>query len=264
MKKLIISIVCLYLSGVPVFAEELGHDYFVETTLKSNQVAIETKKPVEIQDELVNTSLMNKNFKIEVKKDVPITDNLVEKKLIEKDFNNTPNGKTEIKDVFAEKALVQRQNEMKTANGEYDIDPTRRIPVKLKVNQEYTTKCNLEEGQIINFEIAEDVKVGSGIFIPKDTKVTARVETVSMNEAFGVPADLIVEKFMVNVSNKEMFPLEGASLKRVGANRAIWLYPLVYGGCFCFGAGLLFIPIRGGHAKLRIKDTYVVYYCPSL
>lgn len=263
-KKLTIAAVCLQLVGLPVFAEELGQDYFVEKTLKSNNLSIETSKPKPIQDELVNSTLTNKNYKIEIEKNTPITDNFVEKKLVEKDFQNVPNGKTEIKDVFAEKSLVQRSGEMNVTNNEYDIDPTRRIPVKLKVEQEYTTKTNLEEGQIIEFKVAEDVKVGNKIFIPKDTKVTGRVETVSMNETYGVPADLIVEKFIVKASNREDFLLEGASLKRVGANRAIWVYPLFYGGLMFFGAGVVFIPIRGGHAKLKIKDTYQVHYCPSL
>lgn len=264
MKKLIIFVLCLQLIGIPVLAEELGHDYFVEKTLKSSDLTIETTKPALIQDDLVNTTLKNSSFKTEISKNVPITDNLVDKKLVEKDFKNAPNGKTEIKDVFAEKSLIQRPKEMKITNQEYDIDPTRRIPVKLKVEQEFTTKSNLEEGQIIEFKTADGVKVGNKVFIPKDTKITGRVETVSMNEMFGVPADLIIEKFVVKSANNEEFPLEGASLKRTGANRSIWVYPLFYCGCMFFGAGVAFIPIRGGHAKLKTKDTYQVYYCPNL
>ncbi len=263
-RKVIIIFLCVQLTGLSVFAEELGQDYFIEKTLKSNDLSIETTTPTPIQDDFVNSTLKNKSYTLKVEKYTPIEDNLVEKKMIEKDFKNSPNGKSEIKDIFAEKSLVQRQDEIKIKNNEYDIDPTRRIPVKLKTEQEYTTKKNLEEGQIIYFKVAEDVKVGNKVFIHKGTNVTGRVETVSMNEIMGVPADLIIEKFIVNASNKEEFILEGASLKKHGANRAIWLYPLVYVGCCFFGAGLLFSPIRGGHAKLKSKEIYQVYYCPSI
>lgn len=266
MKKFVAILLCIQLLNIPVFAEELGEDYFVEKTLKSNNLVIETEKPAQIHDELPIPKNNVQNLQSAIKKDVPITDNLVEKKLVDKQYKNTPNGKTEIKDVFAEKAIQNKTavGIVKNSNLEYDIDPTRRIPVKLKVNQEFTTKKNLEEGQKIEFKVAEDVKVGNKVFIPKNSMVVGRVETISLNEAFGVPSDIVIENFIVKMPDNEEFFLENASLKRVGANRTIWLYPLVYCGCICFGAGLLFIPIRGGHAKLKIKDTYEVYYSPSI
>lgn len=267
MKKFFIIIICLELINIPVFAEELGEDYFVEKTLKSKNLVIETQNQIQIQDELINSGITaNKTLKTTVKKDSPIVDALVEKKLIDKQYKNSPNGKTEIKDVFAERALQNKTvaGMPKSPGAEYDIDPTRRIPVKLKVEQEFTTKKNLEEGQKIEFKVAEDVKVGNNIFIPKNSKIIGRVETISLNEAMGVPADMVIESFIVKMPNNEEFYLENASLKRIGANRSIWVYPLFYSGLMFFGAGVVFAPIRGGHAKLKIKDVYEVYYSPSI
>ena len=69
----------------------------------------------------------------------------------------------------------------------------------------------------------------------------------------GTPASLIVGNFALTDNVK----LDG-QISQTGANRTIWLYPTVLTmNIFC-GLGILFMPIRGGHAKLRPSKVYEI------
>lgn len=124
--------------------------------------------------------------------------------------------------------------------------------IKIRIKNEYSTKDNLDEGDYIDFVTVEDVKLKDKIY-PKDSIVKARIETISQNKAWGVPSDLIVGNFTLD-NNK----LTG-EISKTGANRSLWLYPAVEIGCIFLGAGLLLIPIRGGHAKIKPTETYSLY-----
>ena len=60
------------------------------------------------------------------------------------------------------------------------------------------------------------------------------------------------------------FSIDGKRLageiSKTGANRSLWLYPTIYMTTLFFGVGLLLIPIRGGHAKIKPQQTFTVYY----
>ena len=74
-----------------------------------------------------------------------------------------------------------------------------------------------------------------------------------LNEAMGTPASLIVENFILANNVK----LDGI-ISQTGANRTIWLYPTVLTmNVFC-GLGIFFMPIRGGHAKLKPSRVYEI------
>lgn len=126
------------------------------------------------------------------------------------------------------------------------------VPVQIKIKSDLTTKSQPEEGEYLKFETVSDVKFKNH-FYPKGTLVQARVENVSMNQAMGVPADLIIGSFKLGNT-----VLEG-EVKKTGANRSLWVYPCTYGGMMFFGAGLLFMPIRGGHAKIKTTETFTLY-----
>ena len=50
-------------------------------------------------------------------------------------------------------------------------------------------------------------------------------------------------------------------VKKRGANRSWWLYPLYQAGNIAFwAAGYPLVLVRGGHAKLSTKEIYTVYY----
>ena len=131
-----------------------------------------------------------------------------------------------------------------------DYNSATAVPVKIK--RYFTTRSHIQEGDYIEFATTKDVVIKKKLY-PAGTTVKARVETISQNKAMGVPSDLIVGNFSI-----EGIPLAG-EVSKTGANRSFWVYPCTYGFLFFFGAGLLFIPIRGGHAKITKRQTYTLY-----
>lgn len=128
---------------------------------------------------------------------------------------------------------------------EYESTET---PVEIRIKKVLTTKTKPEEGDIVEFETVSDVKS-----YPAGTTVTGRIEFISMNYTYGVPADIIIGSFKIGKT-----PLYG-EISITGANRSLWLRPCVIAGSIFFGAGLALMPIRGGHAKVKPSKTYTVY-----
>lgn len=126
------------------------------------------------------------------------------------------------------------------------------IAVALRIKNDITTKSQPDEGSYLSFETVSDVKLNNVVY-PAGTEVQGRIETVSMNQSMGVPADLVIGNFLLN-----KMPLDG-EIKKIGSNRSLWVYPCVYGGSFFFGAGLLLMPIRGGHAKIKTDEIFTLY-----
>ena len=137
----------------------------------------------------------------------------------------------------------------------YAIAP---IPVQLRVTKNLTTRHDeVKEGDLILFKTIKTITLGK-YQLPKDSEVIGRVETVSPNDLLGTPADLVVDNFVVK--NNEKINFYGRVKKR-GANRSWWLYPLYQAGNIAFwAAGYPLVLVRGGHAKLSTKEIYTVYY----
>ena len=132
------------------------------------------------------------------------------------------------------------------------IDQTSMTAVPVKIKKYFTTKKKVQEGDYIEFGTTKDIVLNKKTY-PAGTTVKARIETVSLNKSMGVPSDLVVGNFSL-----DGIPL-GGEISKVGANRSLWVYPCVYGTSWFFGVGLLFIPIRGGHAKIKTSETYTLY-----
>ncbi len=181
--------------------------------------------------------------------------------------------------VFATKlkddAFAEEKSENKTPiikrivakiNGEEIVlNPSKsgRVPVKISIVEPLTTKQELLEGQEVKFKVLNDVKINNKQTIKKDSIVTATLETVSLNQGFGVPADILIDNFSVRTVDNKTLNLEG-NINKIGANRALWVSPIGYvGGIFTLGAGFLLFFIRGGHAKLKTGDVYEMYYTPN-
>lgn len=132
----------------------------------------------------------------------------------------------------------------------FNYENLNRLPLKIRIISDVTTKKNLTEGQKLIFLTTEDAVLTHKKVLPAGSRVIGTVETISKNEMKGVPANLTVGSFKI-----EYMPtvkMEG-QINRQGANRALWVKPLL---------PLLF-PVRGGHAKIREKDVYEIYYTPS-
>lgn len=130
-----------------------------------------------------------------------------------------------------------------------ETTPNSGIPIQIRIKEDFTTKSKPEEGDFIEFETVEDFKSFSA-----GTTVKGRIEFISMNCIWGVPADIVIGNFQIG--NIALY----GEIHKGGANRIIWLRPATIVGTFFFGAGLALIPIRGGHAKIKPEQIYTVYY----
>ena len=139
------------------------------------------------------------------------------------------------------------------------VDKTTMTPVHVRMKQPFTTKWltpksqeNIKEGDIFEFELAEEVTIRNKTY-PEGTPVLAKLETVSMNDIMGVPADVEFGSFTL-----DGIPL-GGLVKKTGANRTYWVYPCINGVNTFFALGYAFMPVRGGHAKIKPTETFTLY-----
>lgn len=162
----------------------------------------------------------------------------------------------------SKKTVLEHHTANTKQKSDFNFDLEKRTPVKIKISENITTKKNIKEGQELDFIVSEDVYENGKIFIPVNSIVKGKIETISMNQALGVPADIDIGNFIAKINGKDIV-LDG-KIHKVGANRAFWVYPI---GClailFCF-VGLVILPIRGGHAKIKTHQVYEVYYVPNL
>lgn len=242
MKNLLCFLISINLLICPAFA--LVVDELVENNLDKS-LKIRTAVPPTVRDEL-SANTLDKNLKI-----APSAGNIghITDKLA---MNLTATKPLEyrihyINDDF----LPQASNEVKKTQRKVDYSKNT-VPVVIKIIEPLTTKSMPEEGSYVNFETVSDVTI-KNVTYPKGTKVRGRVETVSMNFSSGVPADIVLGNFVIN-----NVALQG-EIKKMGANRSLWVKPCCAGGMFFFGAGLLFLLIRGGHAKILPSETFTVY-----
>lgn len=260
MKNLFVFLICVQLINIPVFASDLIEDALVNETLTGKAYKTAISKTELIKDDLVEKSLNNLPCKSKIESKT-VEDELVNKNLSNVKYQIKKQENILISDTLADKTLKNVSAKPKKAKLNFDFDLVRQIPFKIAITNNITSKKDLTEGQELNFRTLDDVKLDNNLVLKKDTLVTARLETISLNQAFGVPADIIIDDFKA-ISNQSEINLEG-SIHKIGANRSLWVYPAGYIGCFFFGAGLLLFPIRGGHAKIKTTETYEVYYIPA-
>ena len=113
----------------------------------------------------------------------------------------------------------------------YDGDKIKVAPLKY-----HTTRKDLFEGKIIDFILVEDTRINNKLY-KKGTTIKARVETLSQNGAYGVPADLVIGNFTL----PDNLTLHG-DITQQGANRSLWVYPTGYILTPFFLIGLLIFP----------------------
>lgn len=262
MNKIIISLLCLQLVSMPVFSTELFQDSLVEQTLKGKDLKINKAHSDLIQDSFVEKTLQNIQSK-QYSSTKQIEDELVNKTLSNKKYEIQKQENTVITDNFADKTLKNIPVKTKNADIKFDFESIKRVPIKISITQNLSTKRNLKEGQGLSFKVVNDVTLDKKLKLKKDTIISAKLETVSLNQAFGIPADIVIDDFKT-VSGQSAINLEG-NIHKIGANRSLWVYPVGYAtGIMFFGAGFLLFTVRGGHAKLNTKDKYEIYYCPNL
>lgn len=151
--------------------------------------------------------------------------------------------------VFADDFHRLYVNRFANSAKSYRFEELNRIPVKIKIMNDVTTKKNLVEGQKLVFLTTESVVLTHKKVLSEGSRVFGTVETISQNEMMGVPSNLIIGNFKIEYM--PTIKLEGQIVKQ-GANRALWVRPLAP----------IFFAVRGGHAKVKNDETYILYYTP--
>lgn len=237
MKKLLALLICANFAISPVFSIT---DDFAEKTLDKNLKIREYKK-VDITDDFVEQSLYMCSKPL-IRKYKLIIDDFAENNKTK----NTYSKKTvsydeiipEVKTLFKRKVVV--------------IDPDEMISIPVRIKNNFSTKQKVQEGDYLEFETTKDIVLNNKNY-PAGTTVKARIENITMNEPLGVPATLAVENFSL-----DGIPLAG-EIHKTGANRTLWVYPCMVSTLWFFGAGALFFPIMGGHAKILREQIYTLY-----
>lgn len=237
MKKLISGFICFNLFAIQnAFTQTLFKDELAEKLDKN--LKIEYKKQPIIEDDFALKTL-NQNLKIKKAQLNPIEDNLA--KNLDSTLKINKTHKSPIEDILVLKLKGEKTN--------FKIEGDK---IKIAPLNYYTTKRNLHEGDWVDFILAQDVNFAKMTY-KKGTIIKARIETLSQNGAYGVPADLVVGNFTL----PNNYILNGTITKQ-GANRAIWVYPTGYILSFFFFVGLPIFAIRGGHAKLHPEKVYEI------
>lgn len=244
MKKFLIILISVNIFSLPALS--VVTDTLVDQTLDSTLVIKKQAGKKEV-DSLVEQYL-DKNLSIKVHKTDFINDDLANKLPVKK--ISTSGKVVNITDDFLPKIS---NLETKKYLPDNRIISEESIKIAVRINKELSTKTMPEEGESVEFETVSDVKINNKMY-PKGTKVVGRIETVSMNTSMGVPADLVLGSF-----NMQGLSLAG-EIKKIGANRSLWVYPSAYVGSMFFGVGILLMAIRGGHAKLTTNEVFTLDY----
>ncbi len=240
-KKILALIICLNIFYSPAYC--IIQDDFVQSTLDKTKKPERIIAPV-IKDNFIENSL-NKNLQIKT-----VENKIIKDVFAEKNANKNISIKQNVD--FGEQIALPKSNGNITKKiAIYNSENS--VPIKIKIKKHFSTRHKIDEGDYIEFITLEDVKIKNKTY-PAGTSVQARVETISQNKIWGVPSDLVIGNFTIDGK-----PLKG-EINKTGANRSLWLYPTIYMTTFCFGLGLLLIPIRGGHAKISPSQTYIINY----
>ncbi len=239
-KRILALLICFNIGVTPALC--IIEDEFAQKTLINGAKVKKVLEPRIVDDFAESTP--DKNIKVETREIRPIQDIFAEK-------NRNKNNYIKPTVDFSELEIVIK-NENRVKKKVVDIGDNS-IPVKIQIKKHFSTKHKVDEGDFVEFKTLADVKIKNKTY-QAGTIVQGRIETISQNKIWGVPSDLVIGNFTINGE-----PLKG-EINKTGANRSLWLYPTIYITTMMFGVGLLLIPLRGGHAKIKPTQVYTVHY----
>lgn len=163
------------------------------------------------------------------------------------------------KDELVETTLKNVSGKYPEPNLNYDYSNIFYIPVKIKFLETINSKYN-GEGQILEFEVVEDVFNGKTKIVSRGTSGRAVLETVSPRGSLGVPADITISKFEIDGLDKKKFD---GNIVKYGKNLTLLSAALKYSiGSFIPGTGYVFMLIKGGQAKIKPNEILEIRYVP--
>ncbi len=164
-------------------------------------------------------------------------------------------------DEFIENKLNNIDIEEPENNTQYNYESVECIPIKLKIQEEISTKKNgIQDAQELKFAVRNNVKYNDKIVIRQGTEVKATIGAYMSRGMNGIPASIIVDNF--RIEGFENNKIKGLYIKR-GLNLSLLVFPIKWALTPIPGVGSLTNFIIGGNAKITPKDTVMIYYYPD-
>lgn len=151
--------------------------------------------------------------------------------------------------------------EKPSVNNNYNYTSLKRHQINLKIKERISTKDKLlHEGQILEFEVQNNVVYKGKMLVKKGETATARIETIISSGMNGIPYSIYLGDFKIpNLEQSKLL----ANYHKSGANRTYLVLPLKWALTFLPPTGSLTNFIMGGHAKIKEKEFITVYYYPE-
>lgn len=163
-----------------------------------------------------------------------------------------------LRDDVAEKLIrVQPKPEVHLA---YNYESTIKVPVTLKPLMLVKSEDELYEGQKIQFKVARDVLYKNKVVISRGTIATARVSIIITPGMNGIPASIILDKFEIDKIKSSQLT---SRYEIFGQDRSLLVFPLKWALTILPPTGSLTNFIMGGHAKIKRKQVFTIYYYPE-
>lgn len=142
---------------------------------------------------------------------------------------------------------------------DYDFSSTKRVPVKVSITKEISTKMPIYEGQTLSFKVLNDVCYYN-LNLRSGDIITGKVECIITSGMNGFPAEIILDNFEIpNVRQSQLI----GTYTKTGTNRCFWVYPLKWALTPLPPTGSLTNLIKGGHAVVKTNDVITLYYYPE-
>ena len=165
-----------------------------------------------------------------------------------------------IEDNFVNSSLAQKDIAPPIVQEEYNYQDTTRIPVKLSILNEIKSEKDIQEGQILEFKVVENVIYHREKLVSKGSLATARVETIIDNGMNGIPASIILGDFKVgNLKSSRL----STDYEKYGMDFSLLVFPLKWALTPLPPTGSLTNFIKGGHVRIKERDTITIFYHPN-
>lgn len=243
-----VLVLSFFNSNFVLASNEIIKDELVETTLKNKNLKIEKYQKPYFNDEL--TQFLDYVEKPQTKSLYISNEDLYALKQISKPLTNqnTVIVNEDISKLKLDKNIVVvnsfDKDKFQDTLSILTIKPTKRITAN---------KCKL--GQYVEFKTVGKIKFKNNL-IQDGTPIIGRITNITKNGFAGTPGDITVERFEFKDRSKRNIKIEGI-IEKHGANRSVWVIPLVSAGNIFTGfGGYVFYVIKGGHAKLKSGDSF--------
>lgn len=156
-------------------------------------------------------------------------------------------------------SVINKKNKINT-HTEYNYESIEKIPLQIKIMEEIKSENDVYEGQIIKFKIAKDIIHNNKVIFKRGDLVSTKISLIISSGMNGIPASIIFKDFSINNIPSNNFT---ESYEIFGQDRSLLVFPLKWALTILPPTGSFTNFIKGGHAKIKPKKTYTIFYYPN-